>query len=54
VEWNNLAELVAERVASFTQQAGRDPPPELASNIDKLNRSVGRIAQIYDQKLRES
>src|ERR1700761_9239762 len=36
-EWNNLASLITERVASIAQQAGSDPPPDLASNIEKLN-----------------
>lgn len=39
-EWNNLASLITERVASIAQQAGKDPPPDLASNIAKLNRPV--------------
>src|ERR1700761_8935105 len=36
-EWNNLASLITERVASIAQQAGSAPPPDLASNIEKLN-----------------
>src|ERR1700761_5996161 len=39
-EWNNLASLITERVASIAQQAGSDPPPDLVSNIEKLNRLV--------------
>jgi len=45
-EWNNLASLITERVASIAKQAGSHPPPDLVTNIDKLNRPVSQYMGI--------
>ena len=45
-EWNDLASLITERVASIAQQVGSQPPPDLVSNIEKLNRLVRQLIRI--------